>query len=204
MPIQVQNHWFFSCITVVFGFELIRSVPWIPLPTSLAWEPEWNLWIERSRLFCYSVINLLRGFQRESFYILSHHFVFVKNFFNLFFSKLLSLTGNLFIITHSNYLSRTFLRNSYVFLSKAFILMRNDWYNITLHHCRQHFFHFFLFFFSTAISLFYLLFSSHFIELHFSHCFVSNHFHTAIEVFSFKPYVHSWSQTRKSPAMAFA
>ena len=106
MSIQVQNHWFFSCITVVFGFELIRSVPWIPLPTSLAWEPEWNLWIERSRLFCYSVINLLCCFQCESFYILSHCFVFVKNFFNLLFPKFFFLTSNLFIISYSQQMSR--------------------------------------------------------------------------------------------------
>ena len=127
MSIQVQNHWFFSCITVVFGFELIRSVPWIPLPTSLAWEPEWNLWIERSRLFCYSVINLLCCFQCESFYILSHRFVFVKNFFNLFFrSSCLSQATRLFY----------YIRNK---LSSIFLFFFLSCFNDLLHASKQFF-----------------------------------------------------------------
>ena len=58
MSIQVQNHWFFSCLTVVFGWT-IRPFHGSVSQTSLASGPEWNLWIERSRLFCYSVIKFL-------------------------------------------------------------------------------------------------------------------------------------------------
>ena len=81
---SLKNHWSSYCSLLLFRFEL-RSLPWILLADITRFRTRNLNWIERSRLFCYSVINLLIAFSCKSFYILSYQLLFVKHFFILFF-----------------------------------------------------------------------------------------------------------------------
>ena len=90
---SLKNHWSSYCSLLLFRFEL-RSLPWIHLADITRFRTRNLNWIERSRLFCYSVINLLYrtlfGFlllNCKSFCILSHQLSFVKNFFLFVYPK---------------------------------------------------------------------------------------------------------------------
>ena len=97
-----------------------------------------KFWIERSRLFCYSVIKVLLSC--ESFYILSHRLLFVKNFFKEFLTSfwsfsflqtLLSLafcsfvSCNFYILSHIFYLVKNFFHFLKKFFQLSFKLMRS-------------------------------------------------------------------------------
>ena len=147
-----QNHWFFSCLTVCFGWT-IRPFHGSDVLTSLSLRSEWNLkilaesvsrkpavfsiigfakcicrnfrdrvqapatslapsalasaWmkIERSRLFCYSVIKFLCYFHfllRKLLYFIIIVFACQELFF---FSQLIFFASNSFIISRFSYLS---------------------------------------------------------------------------------------------------
>ena len=122
-----EAHWRKTVVmfpyTVCFRFEL-RSLPWIRLADITRFRTRNLNWIERSRLFCYSVINLLcritfsfLSLSRakafifyHTYFCLSRTFWFVFSFFwqkwNILFSFLRS---NCCILSYSLYLSSTFL-----------------------------------------------------------------------------------------------
>ena len=119
-------------------------------------------------MFCYSVIKVLLSC--ESFYILSHRLLFVKNFFKFFqllFRSYLTSFFHLFqrklffyvvqllyLITHVLSCQELFSfiwRFSFRFLSNQCVLMCNVWYLIIEFVLRQVFFHFFIFSFRTFI-----------------------------------------------------
>ena len=119
-------------------------------------------------MFCYSVIKVLLS--RESFYILSHRLLFVKNFFKFFqllFRSYLTSFFHLFqrklffyvvqllyLITHVLSCQELFSfiwRFSFRFLSNQCVLMCNVCYLIIEFVLRQVFFHFFIFSFRTFI-----------------------------------------------------
>ena len=119
-------------------------------------------------MFCYSVIKVLLSC--ESFYILSHRLLFVKNFFKffqlLFRSHLTSffhlfqrklffyVVQLLYLITHVLSCQELFSfiwRFSFRFLSNQCVLMCNVCYLIIEFVLRQVFFHFFIFSFRTFI-----------------------------------------------------
>ena len=119
-------------------------------------------------MFCYSVIKVLLSC--ESFYILSHRLLFVKNFFqvfNFFFEVILLsssisfriscsfMSRNFYILSHMLYLVKNFFsfiwRFSFRFLSNQCVLMCNVCYLIIEFVLRQVFFHFFIFSFRTFI-----------------------------------------------------
>ena len=119
-------------------------------------------------MFCYSVIKVLLSC--ESFYILSHRLLFVKNFFKFFqllFRSYLTSFFHLFqrklffyvvqlsyLITHVLSCQELFSfiwRFSFRFLSNQCVLMCNVCYLIIEFVLRQVFFHFFIFSFRTFI-----------------------------------------------------
>ena len=119
-------------------------------------------------MFCYSVIKVL--LLCESFYILSHRLLFVKNFFqvfNFFFEVILLsssisfriscsfMSCNFYTLSHMLYLVKNFFsfiwRFSFRFLSNQCVLMCNVCYLIIEFVLRQVFFHFFIFSFRTFI-----------------------------------------------------
>ena len=119
-------------------------------------------------MFCYSVIKVLLSC--ESFYILSHQLLFVKNFFKFFqllFRSYLTSFFHLFqrklffyvvqllyLITHVLSCQELFSfiwRFSFRFLSNQCVLMCNVCYLIIEFVLRQVFFHFFIFSFRTFI-----------------------------------------------------
>ena len=119
-------------------------------------------------MFCYSVIKVLLSC--ESFYILSHRLLFVKNFFKFFqllFRSYLTSFFHLFqrklffyvvqllyLITHVLSCQELFSfiwRFSFRFLSNQCVLMCSVCYLIIEFVLRQVFFHFFIFSFRTFI-----------------------------------------------------
>ena len=119
-------------------------------------------------MFCYSVIKVLLSC--ESFCILSHRLLFVKNFFKFFqllFRSYLTSFFHLFqrklffyvvqllyLITHVLSCQELFSfiwRFSFRFLSNQCVLMCNVCYLIIEFVLRQVFFHFFIFSFRTFI-----------------------------------------------------
>ena len=95
---SLKNHWSLNCSLLLFRFEL-RSLPWTPLADITRFRIRILNWIERSRLFCYSVINLLCRTSSASFafesqkllYFITASFVCQELFsflFSSFFSKL--------------------------------------------------------------------------------------------------------------------
>ena len=119
-------------------------------------------------MFCYSVIKV--SLSCESFYILSHRLLFVKNFFKFFqllFRSYLTPFFHLFqrklffyvvqlsyLITHVLSCQELFSfiwRFSFRFLSNQCVLMCNVCYLIIEFVLRQVFFHFFIFSFRTFI-----------------------------------------------------
>ena len=119
-------------------------------------------------MFSYSVIKVLLSC--ESFYILSHRLLFVKNFFKFFqllFRSYLTSFFHLFqrklffyvvqllyLITHVLSCQELFSfiwRFSFRFLSNQCVLMCNVCYLIIEFVLRQVFFHFFIFSFRTFI-----------------------------------------------------
>ena len=119
-------------------------------------------------MFCYSVIKV--SLSCESFYILSHRLLFVKNFFKFFqllFRSYLTSFFHLFqrklffyvvqllyLITHVLSCQELFSfiwRFSFRFLSNQCVLMCNVCYLIIEFVLRQVFFHFFIFSFRTFI-----------------------------------------------------
>ena len=72
-----------------FGFEL-RSLPWIRLADITRFRTRNLNWIERSRLFCYSVINLLFAFRAKAFIFYHSFFCLSRTFFFFVQSRLSS------------------------------------------------------------------------------------------------------------------
>ena len=82
---SLKNHWSLNCSLLLFRFEL-RSLPWTPLADITRFRIRILNWIERSRLFCYSVINLLFAFEPQKLlYFITSAFVCQVLFFFYFF-----------------------------------------------------------------------------------------------------------------------
>ena len=100
--IEVQNHWFFSCLYCLFRFWTFVLFHGLPCRHHSQENPN-EIWINVQGCF---VIQLSRFcvffFLRHNFFILSHSEVFVKNFFNLFFNVLLLFLSNSYILSHSH------------------------------------------------------------------------------------------------------
>ena len=90
----------FLSLLLYLGFELsFRSMDFLADITLK--ETRMKFWIERSRLFCYSVIKVLCVlFLWHNFFIISYSEVFVKNFFDLFFKRLLLFLSNSSILSY--------------------------------------------------------------------------------------------------------
>ena len=83
--IKVQNHWFFSCHYCLFRFWTF--VPFHGLSCRHHSQENPNeIWINVQGCFVIQLSRFL-AFSCESFYILSHHFILVKNFFKKLFSS---------------------------------------------------------------------------------------------------------------------
>ena len=90
---SLKNHWSLNCSLLLFRFEL-RSLPWTPLADITRFRIRILNWIERSRLFCYSVINLLCRTSSASFafesqkllYFITAPFV-CQELFSFYFQK---------------------------------------------------------------------------------------------------------------------
>ena len=140
---SLKNHWSSYCSLLLFRFEL-RSLPWIRLADITRFRTQNLNWIERSRLFCYSVINLLFAFNAKAFLCYHINQRLSRTFFFFFKSFL-----------HSS-LRFYFLRNHFFFLKIGFL--RNESYLTTEISFRQPLFSFFSkYFFWSFLSLLYCI-----------------------------------------------
>ena len=109
----------FLSLLLYLGFELsFRSMDF-PADITLR-KTRMKFWIERSRLLCYSVIKVLLSC--ESFYILSHRLLFVKNFFKEFLTSFLKF---FFLLILSNLAFCSFASCNFYILSHIFYLVKN-------------------------------------------------------------------------------
>ena len=83
--IKVQNHWFFSCHYCLFRFWTFVLFHGLSCRHHSQENPN-EIWINVQGCFVIQLSRFL-AFSYESFYILSHHFVLVKNFFKKLFSS---------------------------------------------------------------------------------------------------------------------
>ena len=127
---SLKNHWSLNCSLLLFRFEL-RSLPWTPLADITRFRIRILNWIERSRLFCYSVINLLFALPKKAF--IFYHIVlnlsrtFFIPFFKFFLKTLFFISSFreqlLYYITLLKFVKNffeIFLQNSFISLSKLF------------------------------------------------------------------------------------
>ena len=83
--IKVQNHWFFSCHYCLFRFWTFVLFHGLSCRHHSQENPN-EIWINVQGCFVIQLSRFL-AFSYESFYILSHHFILVKNFFKKLFSS---------------------------------------------------------------------------------------------------------------------
>ena len=83
--IKVQNHWFFSCHYCLFRFWTFVLFHGLSCRHHSQENPN-EIWINVQGCFVIQLSRFL-AFSCESFYILSHHFILVKNFFKKLFSS---------------------------------------------------------------------------------------------------------------------
>ena len=83
--IKVQNHWFFSCHYCLFRFWTFVLFHGLPCRHHSQENPN-EIWINVQGCFVIQLSRFL-AFSYESFYILSHHFILVKNFLKKLFSS---------------------------------------------------------------------------------------------------------------------
>ena len=83
--IKVQNHWFFSCLYCLFRFWTFVLFHGLSCRHHSQENPN-EIWINVQGCFVIQLSRFL-AFSCESFYILSHHFILVKNFFKKLFSS---------------------------------------------------------------------------------------------------------------------
>ena len=122
---SLKNHWSSYCSLLLFRFEL-RSLPWIRLADITRFRTRNLNWIERSRLFCYSVINLLCrtlfdfsffAFELQKLlYFITSTFVCQELFFFLFTQKLSN--EKFFVVIKQQLLS---LKQLWYFIMLTFI-----------------------------------------------------------------------------------
>ena len=109
--IKVQNHWFFSCHYCLFRFWTFVLFHGLSCRHHSQENPN-EIWINVQGCFVIQLSRFL-AFSYESFYILSHHFILVKNFFKklffIFFRRFLLFAMRTFIYYHTIFnLSRSF------------------------------------------------------------------------------------------------
>ena len=109
--IKVQNHWFFSCHYCLFRFWTFVLFHGLSCRHHSQENPN-EIWINVQGCFVIQLSRFL-AFSCESFYILSHHFILVKNFlkklFSSFFRRFLLFVMWTFIYYHMIFnLSRSF------------------------------------------------------------------------------------------------
>ena len=83
--IKVQNHWFFSCHYCLFRFWTFVLFHGLSCRHHSQENPN-EIWINVQGCFVIQLSRFL-AFSYESFYILSHHFILVKNFLKKLFSS---------------------------------------------------------------------------------------------------------------------
>ena len=83
--IKVQNHWFFSCHYCLFRFWTFVLFHGLSCRHHSQENPN-EIWINVQGCFVIQLSRFL-AFSCESFYILSHHFILVKNFLKKLFSS---------------------------------------------------------------------------------------------------------------------
>ena len=83
--IKVQNHWFFSCHYCLFRFWTFVLFHGLSCRHHSQENPN-EIWINVQGCFVIQLSRFL-AFSYENFYILSHHFILVKNFFKKLFSS---------------------------------------------------------------------------------------------------------------------
>ena len=100
--IKVQNHWFFSCHYCLFRFWTFVLFHGLSCRHHSQENPN-EIWINVQGCFVIQLSRFL-AFSYESFYILSHHFILVKNFFKKLFSSSFEdfcfCDANFYILSH--------------------------------------------------------------------------------------------------------
>ena len=83
--IKVQNHWFFSCHYCLFRFWTFVLFHGLSCRHHSQENPN-EIWINVQGCFVIQ-LSMFLAFSCESFYILSHRFILVKNFLKKLFSS---------------------------------------------------------------------------------------------------------------------
>ena len=100
--IEIQNHWFFSCLYCLFRFWTFVLFHGLSCRHHSQENPN-EIWINVQGCFVIQLSRFL-AFSCESFYILSHHFILVKNFFKKLFSSSFEdfcfCDANFYILSH--------------------------------------------------------------------------------------------------------